>query len=55
VIPEDVWYLIPAEVLLLGKQKKAVTILPEKPRHPERYKCEAYRGAWELLLPGRKV
>jgi len=53
VIPEDVWYLIPAAVLLRGKQKKAVTILPENPRHPERYKCEGYREAWKLLLPAK--
>jgi hypothetical protein len=53
VIPEDVWYLIPAAVLLRGKQKKALTILPERPRHPERYKYEGYREAWELLLPRR--
>jgi hypothetical protein len=39
-------------VLLSGKQKKALTLLPERPRHPERYKCEGYREAWELLLPG---
>jgi len=52
VIPEDVWYLIPAAVLLRGRQKKAVTLLPAKPRHPERYKCEGYREAWGLLLPG---
>jgi hypothetical protein len=52
VIPEDVWYLIPAAVLLRGKQKKAFTLLPAKPRHPERYKCEGYREAWGLLLPG---
>ncbi len=52
VIPEDVWYLIPAAVLLGGKKKKALTLLPEKPRHPERYKCEGYREAWGLLLPG---
>jgi hypothetical protein len=52
VIPQDVWYLIPAEVLLRGKPKKAVTLLPERPKHPERYKCEAYREAWGLLLPG---
>jgi hypothetical protein len=52
VIPKDVWYLIPAAVLLGGKkQKKAMTILPEKPRHPERYKCEEYREGWELMLP----
>jgi hypothetical protein len=52
VIPEDVWYLIPAAVLLLGRQKKAVTLLPERPKHPERYQCECYREAWGLLLPG---
>ncbi|MFZ0299018.1 MAG: group I intron-associated PD-(D/E)XK endonuclease [Candidatus Sulfotelmatobacter sp.] len=51
VIPEDVWYLIPAAVLLRGKKKKALTLLPEKPRHPERYKCEGYREAWGLMLP----
>jgi hypothetical protein len=54
VIPEDVWYLIPAAVLLLGKPKKALTLLPEKPRHPERYRYEGYRGAWGLLLPGEE-
>jgi hypothetical protein len=54
VIPEDVWYLIPAAVLLQGKQKKAFTLLPDKPRHPERYKCEGYREAWGLLLPGEQ-
>ena len=51
VIPADVWYVIPAPVLLRGRQKKAVTLLPAKPRHPERYKCEGYREAWGLLLP----
>ena len=55
VIPEDVWYLIPAAVLLRGRRKKAVTLLPAKPRHPERYKCEGYREAWGLLLPGEKT
>jgi len=54
VIPEDVWYLIPAAVLLQGKQKKALTLLPEKPRHPERYRYERYREAWTLLLPGEE-
>jgi hypothetical protein len=33
----------PPAVLLRGKQKKALTLLPAKPRHPERYKCEGYR------------
>jgi hypothetical protein len=51
VIPEDVWYLIPAAVLLRGEPKKAVTLLPAKPRHPDRYRYEGYRDGWELLLP----
>jgi hypothetical protein len=48
VIPEDEWYLIPAAVLLLGEQKKALTLLPEDPRHPERYRYERYRGSWSF-------
>ena len=52
VIPKDVWYVIPAAVLLSGTAKKSVTLLPEKPLHPDRYKYEDYRGAWGLLLPG---
>jgi hypothetical protein len=55
VIPEDVWYLIPAGVLLGKKQKKAFTLLPTNPLHPERYKCECYREAWGLLLPGERA
>jgi hypothetical protein len=51
VIPRDVWYLIPAMVLLGGAQKKALTLLPSKPRHPDRYKYECYREAWTLLGP----
>jgi hypothetical protein len=54
VIPEDVSYLIPAAVLLLGRQKKALTLLPEKPKHPDRYKHECYREASTLLPPGEK-
>jgi len=42
-------YVIPAGVLLRGKPKKAVTILPEKPRHPERYRYEGYREGWEWM------
>ncbi len=52
IIPEDVWYLIPAAVLLEGPQKKAMTLLPQNPRHPERYKYEGYKEAWGLLRPG---
>jgi hypothetical protein len=51
VIPANVWYVIPAVVLLRGQQKKALTLLPVKPRHPDRYKYECYREAWVLLRP----
>jgi hypothetical protein len=44
VIPRDVWYLIPAMVLLGGQQKKALTLLPSKPRHPDRYRYELSGG-----------
>jgi PD-(D/E)XK nuclease superfamily protein len=51
IIPKDVWYLIPVVVLLGGQQKKALTLLPSKPRHPGRYRYECYREAWKLLGP----
>jgi hypothetical protein len=51
VIPKDVWYVIPAKVLLGGEGKLALTLLPENPKSPERYAHECYREAWELLLP----
>lgn len=57
VIPRDVWYVIPAAVILRGEgitagAIKAMTLLPEKARHPERYRFEGYREAWELMLRG---
>jgi len=53
VIPRDVWYVIPAEVLLRGRGQRALTLLPANPRHPERYKYECYLEAWRLLAPRR--
>jgi hypothetical protein len=60
VIPRDVWYVIPAAVILRGKgikagEIKAMTLLPEKARHPERYRFEAYREAWELMVGKRRA
>jgi hypothetical protein len=48
VIPEDVWYLIPAPILLRRRQR-AVTLFPIKPKHPDRYRYECYKDAWPLL------
>ncbi len=53
IIPEEVWYLFPAGILLGGRRKKAMTLLPVNPRHPDRYKYECYREAWTLLGVGR--
>jgi hypothetical protein len=52
VIPREVWYVIPARILLGGEGKKALTLLPENPRHPERYACEEYREEWGLMRLG---
>jgi hypothetical protein len=51
VIPEDVWYVIPAKVVLGEEGKKALTLLPRDPKSPEQYVSECYREAWGLLLP----
>ena len=53
VIPEDVWYVIPATVLLGVRRKIAMTLSPQSPRHPKRYKYECYREAWGLMRGGR--
>ncbi len=54
VIPEDVWYLIPA-VLLLGKRRKSMAMLcPVKvPAKKASYRYECYRDAWKMLTKTR--
>ena len=54
VIPEDVWYLIPA-VLLLGKRRRIMTMLcPVVPPAKKASYCyEGYREAWNLLTKSR--
>jgi hypothetical protein len=49
VIPKDVWYVIPGSVILGGRGKTALMLLPENPRYPTRYKHECYREAWEWM------
>jgi len=48
VIPEDVWYLIPAAILL-RRRHRAATLCPIHPRHADRYHYENYKEAWHLL------
>ncbi len=54
VIPEDVWYLIPA-VLLLGQRRRRMAALCPMvpPRKKASYRYEPYREAWHLLTTSR--
>jgi hypothetical protein len=50
IIPEEVWYLIPAAVIL-NRPRKGVPIYlcPVTARKKNRYRYEQYREAWHLL------
>ena len=50
VIPEDVWYVIPASVVL--KKKGDLMLCPVERRKYDRYRYESYREAWRLLRTG---
>ena len=54
VIPEEVWYLIPA-VLLLGKRRKTMAMLYPltPPAKKASYRYECYRESWTLLTKSR--
>ncbi len=55
VIPQDSWYLIPAQLLLGGAQNKVGLMLhPMQPLKQNRYRYEHYREAWPLLTPRGK-
>jgi hypothetical protein len=53
VIPENVWYLIPASVLLGAKRKSALTLCPVTTGR-NGCKYERYREAWFLLGKDRR-
>jgi hypothetical protein len=54
VIPEDVWYLIPA-ALLLGERRKTMAMLCPviPPAKKACYRYECYREGWNLLTRSR--
>jgi hypothetical protein len=54
VIPEEVWYLIPA-ALLLGKRRKTMAMLCPvvPPTKKASYRYECYRESWNLLTKSR--
>jgi hypothetical protein len=52
VIPEDVWYVIPASVVL--KKKGGLMLRPVERLEDVRCHYESYREAWSLLRPRGK-
>ena len=55
VIPVDVWYLIPAAVLLGPQRKTAVMLFPMVPLRKDRYRYEAYKEAWTMLSKSKRA
>jgi len=55
VIPVDVWYLIPAAVLLGPQCKTGLMLFPMVPLKKDRYKYEAYKEAWSLLSKSKRT
>jgi hypothetical protein len=55
IIPENVWYLIPAWVLVNGDHlKKGPMLCPMQPLRKNRYLYEGYREAWSVLRLGNE-
>lgn len=53
IVPEDVWYIIPASVVLKTKSCD-VMLHPVQPARRDSYLYEHYREAWHLLRSGKK-
>jgi hypothetical protein len=54
VIPVDVWYLIPAAVLLGVRRKKGTMLYPvDRPVRRNSYRYECYQEAWQMLTKSR--
>jgi PD-(D/E)XK endonuclease len=53
IVPENVWYLIPATVVLKTKSSDLM-LCPVRPMRRNCYKYESYREAWKLLRSGTK-
>jgi hypothetical protein len=54
VIPTNVWYLIPASVILTPKPIGGILLCPEVGPNYNRNKYEPYREAWGLLGKSRR-
>jgi hypothetical protein len=53
IVPEDVWYIIPAAVVLKTKSSDLM-LCPVQPMRRDCYRYEGYREAWKLLRSGSK-
>jgi hypothetical protein len=55
VIPVNVWYLIPASVMLGTRRRKGTMLYPlELPVRKNSFRYECYREAWRLLTKSRR-
>ena len=55
VIPQDVWYLIPAAIILGPQRKTGLMLYPMVPLKKDRYKYEGYKEAWTLLSKSKRA
>ena len=55
IIPQDVWYLIPASIILGPQRKTGLMLFPMEPLKKDRYKYEAYKEAWTILSKSRRA
>jgi hypothetical protein len=55
VIPVDVWYIIPAAVILGPERKTGLMLFPMVPLKKDRYRYEGYKEAWPLLFKSRRA
>jgi hypothetical protein len=53
VVPTNVWYLIPAAVILIPRPMTVIVLCSETRPKCNRYKYEHYREAWGLLAKDR--
>ena len=55
VIPVNVWYLIPASVMLGKRRRKGTMLYPlELPVRKNSFRYEGYREAWRMLTKSRR-
>jgi hypothetical protein len=55
IVPEDVWYIIPASVVFKTKSSDLMLCPVQKRVRRDGYKYESYREAWKLLRSGKKT